>query len=108
MRSLFFIESAEDSEIELFNSLGQLVLQKTIFAGKQSIDLSEQATGIYFIKIRSSYTVFRFLKQTKQKSAVIFLPLIKLLLVRSNIFIPFFHERSLPPLHPVFSGLSRI
>jgi hypothetical protein len=47
---LFFIESVGETEIEVFNSLGQMVLQKTILEGKQNIDLSEQAAGVYFVR----------------------------------------------------------
>jgi hypothetical protein len=51
---LFFIKSAEDLEIEVFNSLGQIVLYKKIFSGKQSIDLSEQAAGLYFMNCKTN------------------------------------------------------
>ncbi|MCU0359470.1 MAG: T9SS type A sorting domain-containing protein [Bacteroidia bacterium] len=62
---LFLIESAEETEIEVFNALGQLVLQKTILAGKQSIDLSEQAAGLYFMNCKTNgiSRVVRLVKQ---------------------------------------------
>ncbi|MBL7901877.1 MAG: T9SS type A sorting domain-containing protein [Bacteroidia bacterium] len=59
---IFTIESTVETSISIYNALGQLVLQKNILTGKHSLDLSERAAGVYFIKTKSSNTVFRVIK----------------------------------------------
>lgn len=59
---IFIIESFTNLEISVYNSLGQFVLSKKLLAGKQTVDLSGQASGIYFIKTSGSQDVIKLIK----------------------------------------------
>jgi hypothetical protein len=50
----FFIESQAEMQIELYTSLGQLILQKQLEPGKNKVDLAKEAKGIYFIKMKDA------------------------------------------------------
>lgn len=54
-RSLQFIK---DSKVEVYTVHGEKVYQKTITNAEDEIDLSNQAKGIYFIKIRDGQSWF--------------------------------------------------
>lgn len=62
---IFTIEGATNLEISVYNSLGQFVLSKNLLPGKQTIDLSGQASGIYFMTFKTNgiSKVVRLVKQ---------------------------------------------
>jgi exonuclease III len=58
----FFIESNKiiiDTKVEIYNSLGQLIFNKPIESKIDEIKLSNFTSGIYFVKINSSYFIIR-------------------------------------------------
>ena len=57
---IFTIETEVGTEIQISDVSGRLVLLKTLNPGKQSIDLSGEAHGIYFVKAKNAHTSFRF------------------------------------------------
>ena len=48
---LFYIDLKSVSKITVTNSLGQIVLNQTVNPGKQTIDLQNQAKGLYFVTV---------------------------------------------------------
>lgn len=50
---IFNIELNEFAQVSITNTFGQIVLNKFMPSGKQSIDMQNQANGIYFINILS-------------------------------------------------------
>jgi hypothetical protein len=53
----FNIELAEESNVTVFNALGQVVRHLEKAAGNQQIDLSEAPKGLYFVRIQSGNNV---------------------------------------------------
>jgi hypothetical protein len=43
--------NTEKSKIEIYNTMGECVYQATLNNEKQTIDLSSQPTGIYFVSV---------------------------------------------------------
>ncbi len=64
-KGVFTVENAEQIEITVYNALGQLILSNTLLPGKQTLDLSGQASGIYFMcyKTNGISRVVRLVKQ---------------------------------------------
>ena len=48
---VFFIDLKSSASIVVVNALGQTVVEQTLNAGKQTINLSNQAKGVYFVKV---------------------------------------------------------
>ena len=58
--NLVFDKPKEKTEIKIFNSLGQIVLQKNISStDKISLSISDQPSGIYFVEVNADGEVFR-------------------------------------------------
>lgn len=51
---IIYIDNAEGSKIEIYNTLGKLVLKIDCATSNQSVDLSKYAEGNYFIRINES------------------------------------------------------
>ena len=51
---LFYIETSQSLGVSIYNSLGQLILQRKLNEGKNQINLNEHANGIYFIEINQN------------------------------------------------------
>ncbi len=62
---IFTIESPRQIEIKVYNALGQIILCKTLSPGKQTMDLYEQVSGIYFMTYKTNgiSRVVRLVKQ---------------------------------------------
>jgi len=50
-QGLFNIELTAQSQVMITNTLGQVVLNETIEAGKSNLNIESQPTGIYFVKV---------------------------------------------------------
>ncbi len=50
-QGVFDIEMIEDAAFTIMNDVGEIILQKMASKGKQTIDISAYAKGIYFLKI---------------------------------------------------------
>ena len=49
------MDNQKDSyNLEIFNTIGQIILNKRIFNSFEQIDLSDQSAGIYFVKKQSA------------------------------------------------------
>jgi hypothetical protein len=59
------IELRVDAEMILTNALGEMLISKKVSKGKQILDLSSQADGIYFLKIKyeTGYEIEKVIKQ---------------------------------------------
>jgi hypothetical protein len=56
----FFIETLTEMDVTIINALGQVILQKHLSEGKNKIELSEQAKGIYFVKTnKGNYKIIK-------------------------------------------------
>jgi uncharacterized delta-60 repeat protein len=56
---IFTIENlSNNSEMEIYNSLGQKIFQSEIENPKSEIDLSDQTNGIYFVKVKTGKEIF--------------------------------------------------
>lgn len=45
------VETADEGNLKLYNSIGELILSKDVQAGKTTIDLREHARGVYVFKL---------------------------------------------------------
>ncbi len=62
---LFIIDLTATSQVIVTNAFGQIVLTETMETGKTSIDINNEATGIYFVKVihdEKQYTI-KLIKQ---------------------------------------------
>jgi hypothetical protein len=48
---LFVVELTSESKVTVTNALGQVVIAETFEAGKHALDIQNQSTGIYFVKV---------------------------------------------------------
>lgn len=48
---LFVLELTTTSKVTVTNALGQVVIAETFEAGKHNIDIHNEATGVYFVKV---------------------------------------------------------
>lgn len=48
---LFEIELSTEAKVVITNPLGQIIISETLFKGKNTIDIQNQSTGIYFVKV---------------------------------------------------------
>jgi hypothetical protein len=48
---LFVIELTSASKVTITNALGQVVISETFEAGKHSLDINNETTGVYFVKV---------------------------------------------------------
>jgi hypothetical protein len=62
---LFTIELNTTSQVSVTNALGQVVIAETFEAGKHSLDILNQATGVYFVKIieNNKQQIIKVIKQ---------------------------------------------
>ncbi|MCV9928655.1 SBBP repeat-containing protein [Flavobacterium sp. LS1R49] len=48
---IFNLELTKDLDVEVYNNLGQKILSKKSFTGTNIINISEKASGVYFLKV---------------------------------------------------------
>lgn len=48
---LFTVDLNTTSQVSITNTLGQVILTETMSAGKQNLNIQNQSTGIYFVKV---------------------------------------------------------
>ena len=48
---MFTLELISTAKIYVTNTLGQVVLAETFEAGKHNLDIQNQTTGVYFVKV---------------------------------------------------------
>lgn len=51
---LFVIELTSASNVTVMNALGQVVISETFEAGKHNLDIHNEATGVYFVKVMTN------------------------------------------------------
>jgi uncharacterized repeat protein (TIGR03803 family) len=61
----FVIETANSTELKIVNALGEVLIKQQITEGKNNIDLSDQAKGIYFIQVKEGSHI-KTIKMVKQ------------------------------------------
>jgi len=61
-KDVLIVESNNAIAIEVFNLLGQTVYESTAIAGKNTIDLTGLASGVYIVRLANHKTV-KFIKQ---------------------------------------------
>jgi len=49
----FIIEAVEQTEVRIYDAIGKLKLQQTLYEGKNEINLTNMAVGVYYIKAES-------------------------------------------------------
>jgi uncharacterized protein (UPF0179 family) len=54
----FFIEVTSQTTMTVLNTLGELVLKQEVFPGRNSIEMREQAKGLYFIQFLQNGRLF--------------------------------------------------
>ncbi|MBC7694241.1 MAG: T9SS type A sorting domain-containing protein, partial [Burkholderiales bacterium] len=50
-KGLFIIELTGTSQVSISNTLGQVIMFDKLDAGKHNLDIQNQSTGIYFVKV---------------------------------------------------------
>jgi hypothetical protein len=62
---LFTIELTSTSKVIVTNALGQIVIAETFEAGKHSLDIHNEATGVYFVKVieNNNQQIIKVVKQ---------------------------------------------
>lgn len=63
---IFQIQIQEDIQLEIFDVMGKMVLQKKAHTGTTSINLSEYAPGIYLLKVKNTYGKTKVAKIVKK------------------------------------------
>ncbi|HRG01755.1 MAG TPA: T9SS type A sorting domain-containing protein [Bacteroidia bacterium] len=53
-KGLFVIELTFVSKVTVMNALGQVVIEETFDAGKHTININNEATGVYFVKVMTN------------------------------------------------------
>lgn len=56
---VYNVDITQGSDIAVYNALGQVVFRKNLAKGKNEIDLSQQAKGIYFLELKRNNTINR-------------------------------------------------
>ncbi len=51
---LFVIELTSASKVTVMNALGQVVIAETFEAGKHTVNINNEATGVYFVKVMTN------------------------------------------------------
>jgi hypothetical protein len=51
---LFVIELVTTSKVTVTNALGQVVMTETFDAGKHSVDIHNESTGVYFVQVKEN------------------------------------------------------
>jgi len=51
---LFVIELTSASKVSVMNALGQVVIAETFEAGKHTVNINNEATGVYFVKVMTN------------------------------------------------------
>ncbi len=51
---LFVIELTTTSKVTVTNALGQVVIVETFDAGKHSVNINNESTGVYFVKVMTN------------------------------------------------------
>ena len=62
---LFVIELTSTTKVEVTNSLGQIVISETFDAGKHNLDIHNEVTGVYFVKVteNNKQQIIKVIKQ---------------------------------------------
>jgi hypothetical protein len=62
---LFVIELTTLSKVTVTNALGQVVISETFEAGKHSLDINNETTGVYFVKVmeNNNQQIIKVIKQ---------------------------------------------
>ncbi|MBA4239849.1 MAG: hypothetical protein C0448_03930, partial [Sphingobacteriaceae bacterium] len=62
---LFVMELMSTSKVTVTNALGQVVIAETFEAGKHTVDIHNEATGVYFVKVieNNKQQMIRLIKQ---------------------------------------------
>ncbi len=62
---LFVMELISTSKVTVTNALGQVVIAETFEAGKHTVDIHNEATGVYFVKVleNNKQQMIRLIKQ---------------------------------------------
>lgn len=62
---IFYIETDRKASIVIFNSLGQVLIQKDLEEGKNSVDLLNAASGVYVVTLKHSgkFTNIKLIKE---------------------------------------------
>ncbi|MBI3517906.1 MAG: T9SS type A sorting domain-containing protein [Bacteroidetes bacterium] len=50
-KGIFYIELTSEAKVTITNAIGQVIINETMQAGKNSIDIQHQSTGIYFVNV---------------------------------------------------------
>ena len=50
----FFVEVNQSTDFKVFNALGQVVMAKSLFEGKNEINFSAVAKGVYFVQLKTA------------------------------------------------------
>jgi hypothetical protein len=48
------VETEKEGKLTVYNQLGELIMEQTVLAGKNSLDLSKAGNGLYFLKYSGS------------------------------------------------------
>jgi hypothetical protein len=51
---LFVIELTTESKVTVINALGQVVIAETFEAGKHTVNINNESTGVYFVKVMTN------------------------------------------------------
>ncbi|MBA4240880.1 MAG: hypothetical protein C0448_09135, partial [Sphingobacteriaceae bacterium] len=51
---LFVIELISVSKVTVMNALGQVVIAETFEAGKHTVNINNESTGVYFVKVMTN------------------------------------------------------
>jgi hypothetical protein len=62
---LFVLELTTVSKVTVTNALGQVVISETFEAGKHSLDINNETTGVYFVKVmeNNNQQIIKVIKQ---------------------------------------------
>ncbi|MBL0328443.1 MAG: T9SS type A sorting domain-containing protein [Bacteroidetes bacterium] len=64
--NIFTSEQIKDGSIEIYNVVGELILSQKIINQQNTIDLTDQATGLYFVKVISDGEIVGMKKVMKE------------------------------------------
>ena len=65
-RGLFQLNLIENSEIKIYNSVGQVILEKKCFTGLNNIDICSSASGLHIMKIKNEKGAVSYSKLIKE------------------------------------------
>ncbi len=53
-KGMFVVELTSVSKVTVMNALGQVVISETFEAGKHTVNINNEATGVYFVKVMTN------------------------------------------------------